>query len=79
MKTSEIRVIPADLLQRNGLKKSRQWKNRKRRELRELCKAFDKFRIGCYYTPSGTNGEVGRVGEILDEWKRQFSQKEWGR
>jgi hypothetical protein len=57
---------------------SRQWKARKRRELRDLKKALHVYRLGCFYTPS-KDGEVGQIEDCINSIERAQSVKNWGR
>ena len=57
---------------------SREWKSRKRKEIREVIKAFEIYRLGCYYTPDG-EGEVGQIDEALKSIKQKLSVKNWGK
>lgn len=56
----------------------RQWRQIKRRDLRNLISAFDEYRMGCAHCP-GTNGAVGVIGKLLNELKESHSIKKWGR
>lgn len=56
----------------------RQWRVRKRRDLKNLIAAYNEYRMGCAYCP-GKNGEVGTIGKLLDELKESHSIKKWGR
>ena len=73
----EPKTPPKWLLEREGIT-TRQWKAMKRKELREVIKAFDYYRLGCAYCP-GINGEVITIGKSLDKLKQSLSVKEWGR
>jgi len=73
------RVVRAPdwLLEREQITQ-RQWRIRKRRDLKQLIAAYDEYRMGCAYCP-GKNGEVGAIGKLLDELKESHSIKKWGR
>ena len=73
------RVVRAPdwLLEREKITQ-RQWRIRKRRELKQIIAAFDEYRTGCSYCP-GKNGEVGAIGKLLNELKESHSIKKWGR
>lgn len=70
-------LAPRWLLQREGITQ-RQWKSRKRRELKAIIKAFENYRMGCAYCP-GTDGEVGELQHLLERLKDSHSVKKWGR
>lgn len=57
---------------------TRQWKARKREELKAVIKAFDDYRLGCAYCPSADSA-VGRISNALKELKIELSIKKWGR
>jgi hypothetical protein len=72
----------------------RQFKQRKRAELRELRKAFNRVAHGCALTPIRRvevvqtfvptrermkSIYIGDIGDVIDEWIRHCSVKEWGR
>jgi hypothetical protein len=73
----------------------RQFKQQKRAELRALKSAFKKVQHGCALTPirrvelpshhimtlgSSTRAVyIGDVGDVLDEWIKACSVKNWGR
>jgi hypothetical protein len=67
--------IPKWLLQREGLTQ-RQWKARKRREVRELERALGRVLRGCVYTPICG---IGVVLATVREWRDAVSVKRWGR
>lgn len=62
-----------------GFSTQQQWRQKKRKELARLIDAFDDLRLGCYYCPCGTNGEIEQVQKILEQWKKDFSQRSWGK
>lgn len=67
--------IPAYV--RHGLT-SRQWKAKKRRELRAITKAFELYRFGCAYCPC-KDGEVGQIQHLLNSMQQKLSARSWGR
>ena len=73
------RVVRAPdwLLEREKITQ-RQWRIRKRRDLKQLIAAFDEYRMGCAYCP-GKNMEVGAIEKLLNELKESHSIKKWGR
>lgn len=56
---------------------SREFKKRKRAELKEVIKAFYKYRIGCAYCPSYET--IKKVESFLESMKESHSEKQWGR
>ena len=68
---------PDWLLLQEGIT-NRQWKSRKRKELKEVIRAFDNYRTGCAYCP-GEDGEADQLGKLLEQMKEAHSVKEWGR
>lgn len=68
--------IPKWLLQKTGLT-TRQWKSRKRRELREVNAALGKYRLGCAYTPE--QALVHTLQSVLEKLNLSLSVKNWGR
>jgi hypothetical protein len=54
---------------------SRQFASRKRKELREVLRALDTFRIGCAYVPKYEAME--RVEEGLEAMKEAMEVKHW--
>lgn len=69
--------VPKAVLQAMGLKTQREFKALKRRQLREVLKAFDEYRRGCFYCPGSFN-----LGGIMDGVRRHLSRlsvKNWGR
>jgi len=61
----------------------RQFRQRKRRELRHAIKEFRAVNFGCAWAPPAIGGtDKSTVGEILrafDRLKLEWSQKEWGK
>lgn len=57
---------------------SRQWKSRKRSELKSVIDAFSKYKFGCAHTPDGL-GEVYQIQSLLDQLCEKLSIKNWGR
>ena len=76
-KAKEKKQAPEWLLKRGGITQ-RQWKARKRQELKAVIKAFDTYHCGCAFTP-GTSGEVGIIDEQLEKLRALHSVKQWGR
>ena len=73
------RVVRAPdwLLERDKITQ-RQWRQMKRRDLKNLIAAFNEYRMGCAYCPV-KNGEVGIFEKLLNELKESHSIKKWGR
>jgi hypothetical protein len=74
----ERMVLAPDWLLDQEQVTQRQWRIRKRRDLKQLIAAYDAYQMGCAYCP-GKNGEVGTIGKLLDELKESHSIKKWGR
>ena len=68
-------MIPKWLLEQEGLT-ARQWRIRKRRELRVLIKAFEQFGFGCGFTPAR---DLALMAQMLEKWKQELGVKRWGR
>lgn len=56
----------------------RQWKSKKRKELRAVLKAVEEFRLGCAYTPCYPD-PAHTLDTLLKEMERKLSVKYWGR
>lgn len=54
----------------------RQWRIRKRRELKAIIAAAGKYRMGCAYCP-GTNAAMGRLVALLQEMWESHKEKNW--
>lgn len=63
----------------------RQWKVRKRREMRLIRRAVEEFRLGCAYTPAydlTPNGKeviFEQFDRMLKDMESRMSVKTWGR
>ncbi len=68
---------PKWVLKQEGITQ-KQWKSRKRQELKILLKALRKYRMGCAYCP-GYSGEIGIIQSNLEELKKLQSVEKWGR
>jgi hypothetical protein len=75
--TDTTPAVPRWLLEKEGCT-LRQWKARKRSELRAAIKAFESYRMGCAYC-NGGDGEVGAIDTALESLKSRISVKRWGR
>ncbi|MCK5128148.1 MAG: hypothetical protein KAR42_17970 [candidate division Zixibacteria bacterium] len=69
--------IPFYVLEAMKLKTTREFKSHKRKELREIKKALDKYHQGCAYCP-GYENEIKELGKILKKLEELQSIKEWG-
>ena len=56
---------------------AREWKARKRRELKELRKAAELFNWAAIYSPAAD--DITRVLDIIREMEESCSAKAWGR
>ena len=70
-------TIPPDVLKNMKLKTTREFKSRKRKELREIKQALNKYHQGCAYCP-GYENEIKELGKILKRLEELQSIKEWG-
>lgn len=70
-------IPPKWLLQREGIT-ARQWKARKRAQIKAVLKCFNDYRMGCAYVPDG-EGEVGRIQKDLESLREKMAVKNWGR
>lgn len=68
---------PDWLLERDKITQ-RQWRQMKRRDLKNLIAAFDEYRLGSAYCPN-KNGEVEAIRKLLNDLKESHSIKKWGR
>ena len=57
----------------------RQWRHKKRRELMAAIKVMGILRLGCAYTPSANGVGVGDLYDCLEDLRKAWSQKEWGK
>lgn len=56
----------------------REWKSRKRKQIREVIKAIKKMRLGCAFFPNGKT-EIDELEEKAEQLKRVLSVDNWGR
>ena len=54
----------------------RQWRIRKRKDLKALLAAMKNYRSGCAYCPS-QNGEVGALERLLESLWESHKEKNW--
>jgi hypothetical protein len=54
----------------------RQWRIRKRKDLKALIAAMFNYRSGCAYCPN-QNGEIGAVGRLLESMWDSHKEKNW--
>lgn len=71
-------VIPKWLLKKERIT-GREWRQRKRKELRAVLKLTDRLKIGCAYTPCVDGEGIGKAINTLQKFERAWSQKEWGK
>lgn len=74
---TEKSKAPDWLLKREGIT-NRQWKARKRAELKAVIAAYNVYRMGCAYCP-GEDIAVGDLKSALERLKAALSVKSWGR
>lgn len=70
-------AIPKYVLEAMDLKTTRQFKSRKRKELREIEKAVKEYQRGCAYCPGYETG-ISNLFKSVREIKILQSVKEWG-
>ena len=70
-------IIPEYVKRNMGLRGNRDYKQRKRREFRELLKAVDTFRTGCAWIPA--HNVFVDATKKLEKIRVALSIKEWGR
>ena len=68
--------FPSLVLKTYKVKTSREFRSIKRRELREVIKAIDELRVGCYYLPDGGDA-VDKMDKIAKDLKVQLQVKNW--
>lgn len=55
----------------------RQWKTKKRSEMKQLIRTLDVFRAGCAYTP--VYQEFKAASDVIRKMQEVLSVKSWGR
>ncbi len=70
--------VPKQLLKNMGLTTTRQYKARKRKELKAVEKAMEKFRSGSVCCP-GYGGDYIAINDGLRRLTEKLSAKNWGR
>jgi hypothetical protein len=72
--------IPKWLYKQEGFKRGRQWKAKKRKEVKFALKYINNIlRIGCYYMPEGVQQDLLQVEQWLEGICDACSVKRWGR
>lgn len=71
-------LIPKWLLEQERLT-AREWRQRKRRELRAVIRAMEYVQRGCAYTPDVEGVYIGEIMSRLRQLARAWAQKEWGK
>jgi len=72
-----IPKIPDHILKNMGTPTRREWKQLKRRELRQLRKAFNVFQLGSAWVPQCYS--VRDIDKVLTRLEELMSQRIWGR
>ena len=75
---SKYPQIPKAVLESSGVRTSRQWKAKKRAELKKLQKAFFDYRLGCAWCPDYLENHVDEIRKHLDDMEVSHSRKNWG-
>lgn len=57
---------------------TRQWKSLKRKQLREVKRAFDEYRLGCIFCP-GFHLHIAPMKEHIEGLINSHSVRNWGR
>lgn len=73
---SKEKTPPKYLLDMLGITK-REWKQRKRKELKAVMKAINKYQIGCAFCPGYE--EFVDIKDMLEKLIDLHSYKRWGR
>jgi hypothetical protein len=74
----DIPQCPQFILDREQITR-RQWRTKKRAELKAAIKAMNVLRFGCAFTPTANGVGVGELCDYLDDLNKAWSQKEWGK
>ena len=72
-----MKTIPKYVLKNRGIKTTREFKQQKRKEIREAIRAMKNFQCGCANTP-GYESYCTAI-EAAEETKDKCSLKNWGR
>lgn len=78
MKILIIRPVPKYILSNLGLKRQREFKSLKRKQLREIIHAVGEYRTGCAACPE-YGSDIQLLDQVLKRMKESHSAKEWGR
>ena len=62
----------------NSGQTAREWKARKRKELEQVRKALDVYRMDCTYTPANPN-DIVLIKMLLEGIREAQSVENWGR
>lgn len=76
-KKKPSKTINRDVLHNMGLRTSRELKQLKRNQIREIAEAFREYQIGCFHCP-GSYHHVLKISAVLNEMTKSHSCKEWG-
>lgn len=71
-----FQAAPDWLLKREGITQ-RQWRARKRKQLKALDKALTDYRFGCLFTPG--HNHIETISQIVSGMRQSHSVKAWGR
>jgi hypothetical protein len=69
-------LAPKWLLKQEGITQ-RQWKQRKRRHLRDVRRALSQYRFGCAFCPS--HYLTDSIANLVSELEKSHSVQNWGR
>ncbi len=70
------KIAPEWALKELGITQ-REWKARKRKEMKKILKSMDDFHYGCAYTP--ISSDFCRSIQHIKDLAEHFSVKTWGR
>ena len=72
-----MKTIPKYVLKNSGIKTTREFKQRKRKEIREVIRAMKNFQLGCAHAPG--HESFCTALKAAEETKDKCSLKNWGR
>ena len=60
-------------------KTKRDFKQQKRKDLRQLIRALNQYRLGCAFTGDAACNAFDRINKDIEIIKKAIAVKEWGR
>lgn len=67
--------VPKYILEDMGLSSQREFRQLKRKQLKEIMKAYKEYSLACAWCPGYPHG----LSELLWEMKKSHSVKNWGK